>query len=380
MARIVALIALSAAALLAVPAVAWGASAADRYIVVLEEQVRQSANVAERHDRRFGARVSYVYRNTISGYAARIRDARVQDVRSDPRVAYLERDVRMEALAETVPWGISRIGADVSSTVAGDGPGAVTGVNAYVIDTGIDTNHADLRVVRHVNFAGGRNRDCNGHGTHVAGTLAARDNATAVVGAAPGMRLTGVKVLDCAGEGFTSRIIKDVDWVTANAPPASIANMSLGGSASQALDDAVTESVASGIFYSVAAGNEAQDACNVSPARVGPLPGLMTVAATDQQDGEASFSNFGDCVDVWAPGVATLSTKRGGGVTAMSGTSMAAPHVGGTAALFLLTNFLSEGTVATPAGIEAAIAANAQGTGTFSQDGAPITRDYAGDF
>ncbi len=350
--------------------------------MVLEDRAGSPAEVAEHHDQRYGARVSVVYRNTIAGYAARIRDARVQDVRSDPRVAYLERDGRMEALAQTVPWGIERIGADVSSALAGNGSGVVPGVNAYVIDTGIDANHGDLRVVRHVNFAGGSNTDCNGHGTHVAGTIGARDNTAAVVGAAPGARLTGVKVLNCAGFGSISRIIKGVDWVTANAPPASIANMSLGGSPSQALDDAVTESVETGIFYSIAAGNDGEDACDFSPARIGQLAGVMTVAATDQDDEEASFSNFGDCVDIWAPGVGVVSTKRGGGVTSLSGTSMAAPHVGGTGALFLLTHFLSEDEVATPAEIEASIAANAEETGTFSTDAAetPVFLDYAGNF
>jgi aqualysin 1 len=355
------------------PAIA-AASPPDRYIVVLEDSVEDPGAVAQEHERRYGAERSHVYRHALRGYAATIPSRRVDSVRSDQRVDYLERDGTMEATAQTLPWGIDRIDADQSSTLAGNGSGAVSSVNAYVIDTGIDPYHGDLRVVRHVNFAGGKNRDCNGHGTHVAGTVAARDNSQDVVGAAPAAPLTGVKVLSCSGSGSTSGVIKGVDWVTANAVKPAVANMSLGGSPSRALDDAVKRSAAS-IPYSLAAGNSGADACTSSPARAGTSNGVITTAATDSAERETSWSNYGPCVDIWAPGASILSTKRGGGTTTLSGTSMAAPHVGGTAALYLSRN-LGAG----PGTVEGQLKADAVTTGTNSKNGAPIKRLYAGGY
>ncbi len=325
-----------------------------------------------------GFRADHVYSAAIRGFAARLTAVQVLLLESDPDVAYVEADGTMTTVAQTLPWGIDRIDADVSSTFAGDGSGTVTGVNAYIIDTGIDTAHLDLNVVRHVNFAGGVNRDCNGHGTHVAGTVAAKDNTSDVVSAAPGAPLTGVKVLGCGGSGTTSGVIKGVDWVTANAAKPAIANMSLGGGASQALDDAVTRSAESGVFYSIAAGNSGDDACKYSPARAGAGSnnGIMTIAATDSANQEASFSNYGSCVDAWAPGVNILSTRKGGGTTTMSGTSMAAPHAGGTAALYLSTH-----TGALAADVESALKSDLQSPGTKSKDGiTPIRLIYAGKY
>jgi subtilisin family serine protease len=283
----------------------------------------------------------------------------------------------MSAVAQTLPWGIDKIDADVSSTRAGDGSGAVANVNVYVIDTGVDTTHPDLNVVGHVAFAGGPNRDCHGHGTHVAGTIAARDDANDVVGVAPGAPITGVKVLGCNGSGSNSGVIAGIDWVTANAIKPAVANMSLGGAASQAIDDAVRRSAASGVFYALAAGNEATNACTRSPARAGAgtTNGIMTVAATDSADREASFSNYGTCVDVWAPGVSVLSTRKGGGTTTMSGTSMASPHGAGGGALYLSTHSGSS-----PSAVEGALTSAAQATGTTSRDGRSIVREYVGGF
>jgi serine protease len=248
-----------------------------------------------------------------------------------------------------------------------------------VIDSGI-YKHTDLNVVRHVNFTGdGRNTDCYGHGTHVAGTVGAKDNTSAVVGAAPGAPLTGVKVLGCNGSGSTSGAIKGVDWVTANATKPAIANMSMSGGVSQALDDAVRRSAAGGIFYSLAAGNEGASACNYSPARAGAGTnnGIMTVAATTSSDRETSWSNYGSCVDVWAPGASILSTKKGGGTETRNGTSQAAPHVGGGAALYL-----SKNTVASSSAVEGALKAAAVNPGTISKppDGRPVLREYVGGF
>ena len=346
------------------------------YIVVLKNGVENPAQAAVEISRRNDAEVGFVYRNAIKGFSAVIPNSRVAEVRADDSVDYVERDGKMEIVAQTLPWGIDRIDADKSSTSAGNGSGAVSSVNAYIIDSGIYL-HADLNVVGHVNFAGGKNTDCNGHGTHVAGTVAARDDTSYVVGAAPGAPLTGVKVLGCNGSGSTSGVIKGVDWVTANAAEPAVANMSLGGGASKALDDAVRRSATSGVFYSIAAGNSSANACNYSPARAGAGTnnGIVTTAATNSGDKEASWSNYGSCVDTWAPGVGVLSTKKGGGTTTYSGTSMASPHVSGTGALYLSTH-----TGASPATAEGALQAAETTPGTTSKDGSQIELLYAGSF
>jgi aqualysin 1 len=345
-----------------------------RYIVVFDEgEVRDPTAVAREHAQRHGAEVLFAYQYALEGYAARIPEGRLDEVRADEQVDYVEPDQTARATAQTLPWGVNKIDADVSSTRAGNGAGAVSGVNAYVIDSGI-YSHRDLYQVNHVNFTGdGKNYDCDGHGTHVAGTVAAKDDARAVVGAAPGAPLTGVKVLGCTGSGAYSGVIKGVDWVTANARKPAIANMSLSGPTSQALDDAVKRSSASGIFYSLAAGNQGTDACNHSPARAGAGTdnGVATVAATNSSDGEPSWSNYGTCVDIWAPGASILSTSMSGGTTTMSGTSMAAPHVGGGAALYLSRN-----TGASPSAVEGALTSVGTTTANKSKGGATIVREY----
>ena len=349
-----------------------------RYIVVLEEWAKDPTAVAREHARGHGAEVLHTYQHAIEGYAARMPDQRLDRVRADQRVAYVERDQTMEGFDQTLPWGIDKIDADLSATaLSGDGSGGVSNVNAYVIDTGI-YKHPDLNVVKHVNFTGdGKNYDCDGHGTHVAGTLAAKDDTSDVVGVAPGAPLTGVKVLGCRDGGALSRVIKGVDWVTANARKPAVANMSLGGGLSRALDDAVRKSVARGVPYSVAAGNDGASACRSSPARAGAGTdnGIVTVAATDELDRETSWSNYGRCVDVWAPGAGILSTKKGGGTIAKSGTSMAAPHVGGGAALYLSRN-----TAASPATVESELTSSATATSNTSKGGSAIAREDVGGF
>ena len=319
---------------------------------------------------RHGFRADHVYSAAIRGFAARLTAPQIAQFQNDPYTAYVELDGPMAIVAQTLPWGIDRIEADLSSTVAGNGSGAVANVNAYIIDTGVDA-HPDLNVVRHVNFASGPNRDCHGHGTHVAGTTAARDNTSDVVGVAPGAPVTGVKVLGCGGTGSTSGVIAGVDWVTANAIKPAVANMSLGGGASQALDNAVRNSAASGVFYALAAGNDGANACNTSPARAGAGTnnGIMTVAATSSADTEASWSNYGGCVDIWAPGVSILSTRKGGGTTTMSGTSMASPHGAGGGALYL-----SSHPSVSPSSVESALKSAASITSNTSKDGRTITR------
>ena len=354
-----------------------------QYIVVFDEgEVKDPTAVAREHAQGHGAEVLYTYQYALEGYAARIPAQRLDEVRNDPQVAYVEPDQTAEIASQALPWGINRVDADISSTRAGNGSGYISNVNAYIIDTGIDRTHPDLYHGTHVNFTGdGRNRDCNGHGTHVAGTVAARDNTRDVVGVAPGTPLTGVKVLGCDGVGATSGVIKGVDWVTANAAKPAIANMSLAGGASDALDTAVKNSATSGVFYSLAAGNQGADACSYSPARAGAGAnnGIVTTAATTSSDAERSSSNYGSCVDIWAPGTSVLSTRMGGGTTTMSGTSMAAPHVGGGAALYL-----SKNTGASPSAVEGALkdplTSGMWSPGTWSKDGRSILLERVSGF
>lgn len=313
-------------------------SSPDRYIVVLRDGNSDPADVAATHRRLFGARQISVYGHAVKGYAATVPDERIDAIRRDRRVDYIEPDGPVHATAQRLPWGVDRVDADRSSTLAGNGRGMVSNVHAYVIDTGI-YRHRDLNVVEHVNFAGGPNCDCHGHGTHVAGSLAAKDNRSAVVGVAPGARLTGVKVLGCNARGRKSDVIAAIDYVTRRARRTrgpDVANMSLGGEASRAEDDAARRSARSGVLYTVAAGNGGTNACERSPARAGAGSnnGIVTVAATDRLDWEAPFSNYGPCVDIWAPGVGILSTRKGGGRTTRSGTSVAAPHAAGAAGLY----------------------------------------------
>jgi aqualysin 1 len=369
-------------------------------IVVLKDGAGISETTAARHAQLLGLGITQVYGSALSGYAANVPAGVIGTLRALPEVAYIAPDLPMHATqiklppifttpppapapTQTVPWGIDRIDADMSSTLAGNRSGAITNVNAYVLDTGI-ASHSDLNVVRRVDFIGSGllglggnqgNTDCNGHGTHVAGTVAARDNTTSVVGVAPGAPLTAVRVLGCDGSGATSAVIAGIDWVTANAVKPAVANMSLTGGANQALDDAVRRSVTSGVFYALAAGNSGANACNESPARAGAGVdnGIMTVAATDINEAEASFSNFGACVDVWAPGVNILSTSRSGGTTTLSGTSMASPHVAGGGALRL-----SAAPTLSPASVEANLRSLAQLMSTTSKSGAQIRREYVG--
>jgi aqualysin 1 len=360
----------------AMPAQAGGGPAADRYIVVLKNAVDPSA-VAKLHAIRYGAQVDEVWGNALHGYAAAIPNGKVAELRADENVAYVADDGDASIDAQTIPYGIDLVDADRSSTLAGNGSGSVGNANVYVIDTGIDSTHPDLNVVEAVNFVkGGNNRtgDCNGHGTHVSGTIAARDDTQGVVGVAPGAALHAVRVLNCQGSGQWSWIISGINWVTANHGANAVANMSLGGGANQAVDDAVRNSAASGVFYSLSAGNSSTDACTQSPARAGTTNGIATVAAIDSASREASFSNYGPCVDIWAPGVNVLSTWTGGGYNTISGTSMASPHVTGGGALYRSTHNT------TPAGVEAALKSAAVNAGTTSKDGRAITRENVAGF
>lgn len=353
------------------------------YIVVLNDSVDDPAAVARQHAGSQNARVGHVYEHALRGYSATMSDVAAARIARDARVDYVEPDGIAYAVhhranhggsdggevvtSQVLPWGVGAVGADTSTTVAGNGSGSVDGVPVYVIDTGIDDAHPDLASGGNVfNSAGGKNTDCNGHGTHVAGTAAAVDNTRDVVGVAPGATVYGIKVLSCSGSGSWSGVIAGIDHVTKTSVRPAVANMSLGGSANKAVDDAVVASAATGIVYALAAGNDGNFACDHSPARAGAGTdnGIITVAATDSAGRETSWSNHGTCVDIWAPGASILSTKRGGGTTTMSGTSMAAPHVAGGAALYLADATRRS---ATPTMVEDALTASATATGSSSK-------------
>lgn len=279
-----------------------------------------------------------VYGSTVLGFAAKMDEATANRLRKDPNVDYIEQD-QMIILAkpgsggstspvQETPPGITRVGGAINHT----GKASV----AWVIDTGIDLDHADLNVdaSRGYNaFTTGRDAgsldDGNGHGSHVAGTIAAIDNEIGVVGVAAGATVIPVKVLDSRGSGSYSGVMAGVDWVGANGKTGDVANMSLGGGVSQALDDAVVAAAAGGVAFCLAAGNDSDDANNHSPARANG-PNVYTISAMDKNDVFASFSNWGNPpVDFCQPGVSIKSTWKDGGYNTISGTSMATPHAAG---------------------------------------------------
>jgi len=312
------------------------------------------------------------YSKVMLGFLADLTVEQIEGLRHEPLVESITVTVDMTAMDQHVPWGVARVNGGLAVRGPEEMRLEVSGVTVYVIDSGIDASNPDLNLVRHVNFAGGANTDCYGHGTHVAGTIGARDNDLGVRGVAPGVPLVGVKVVDCSGDGTSASIIKGIDWVAATATGPSVVNLSLGGGGfSASLDAAVKAASALGLFFAIAAGNGATDACLVSPSLNGAASGIVTVAAIDANEFEAPFSNFGGCVDLWAPGVAIASTGRGTNDrrVIVSGTSMAAPHVSGAAALFL-----SQNPLATPANVESALIGSSVIPGTASKDGRTILR------
>ncbi|MFE9246543.1 S8 family peptidase [Nocardiopsis sp. NPDC006938] len=270
--------------------------------------------------------VNHVYEEALNGYSASLSASEVEELRAQNGVAYIE---QVGEATTMVPWGLDRIDQedlplDGSYTTESDG----SGTSVYIIDTGIDDSHPDFGGRAEVGFdaTGGDGGDRQGHGTHVAGTV-----GSDAYGVAPGAELIGVKVLGDDGSGTYDDVIAGIDWVAANAADNAVANLSLGGPASQAVDDAVNALADSGVFVAVAAGNEGQDAGNVSP---GGADGVVSVGASDNTDATAYFSNHGPAVDIYAPGVNVESTIPGGGTDSYSGTSMASPHVAGAAALY----------------------------------------------
>jgi len=328
-----------------------------RYIVVFDRQAPAAAASAARVDvRALGAKILHRYNHALEGFSARLSSSAVESLRSNPHVAFIEADsrVRVSDTQSPATWGLDRIdqrNRPLSNSYTYNATGA--GVTAYIIDTGIRFSHTQFggrAVSGFDSIDGGSADDCNGHGTHVAGTVGG-----SVHGVAKGVRLVGVRVLNCQGSGTNSGVIAGVDWVTGNhaAGQPAVANMSLGGGANTSLDNAVNNSINDGVTYAVAAGNSNANACNYSPARAGAA---ITVGSTTSSDARSSFSNYGSCLDVFAPGSSITSAwhTSNTATNTISGTSMASPHVAGVAALYLQGS-----TGASPATVRNAIVGSA---------------------
>lgn len=387
------LVALAAACLLAFalfnatarPALAHGDAVPGQYIIVLDGK-ENAAAVANEMASNYGFRILHVYDAAINGFAAsRVPANRLESLESDSRVLFIEQDRyvsldpslgtadnQIEAIeAQTLPTGINRVDGELSSTVSGNGSGSVN-VDVAILDTGIQTNHPDLNVVGGQNCSTGSSyADGHGHGTHVAGTVAAKDDGNGVVGIAPGARLWAVRVLNNQGSGTTSTIICGINWVTAHASTIEVVNMSLGGvgsdsncGGSDTYHNAICSSVNAGVTYVVAAGNSYANSNGYRPATYAEVITVSALAdfngtpgggggatcRSDVDDTFADFSNYGSDVDVIAPGVCIYSTYKGSSYATMSGTSMASPHVAGAAALYKANN-----PGATPAQVKSAI-------------------------
>jgi subtilisin len=413
-----------------------------RYIVVFKQGAVQDG-LAEKH----GFVRSRVFTKALNGFAADLNADQLQKLKENKDVAYVEQDFVVQAFAQpkanldwndffnrfkksssssskssvissssrssvistppspppssppssssapassapsnvAVPTGINRIDAEQSPTAAINGSPNNLDVDVAVVDTGVDLDHPDLNVFRNVNMiTSASGDDDNGHGTHVAGTIGAKDDGKGVVGVAPGARIWAVKVLDAQGSGLMSDIIAGVDYVAQHANEIEVANLSLGCQcSSSALNNALNNAVNAGVTIVVAAGNSAKDASTFSPAN---NPNVITVSAvadfngqggggaastcrSDVDDTFANFSNYGSPVDIAAPGVCITSTYKGGGTSIMSGTSMASPHVAGAAALWIAANGRSSPSSVKSALLNAAIPQNAVGGFTEDPDG-----------
>ena len=310
-----------------------------QYIVVFNNGVADAPGLARRLARGNGSSVVHTYQHALKGFAFRGSAQAAQALLRNPNVVSVEPDGVVQKVGVTqtnATWGLdrsdARSGLDDAYTYNATG----AGVTAYILDTGIRTDHADFGGRASAGFdaiGDGRNgQDCDGHGTHVAGTVGG-----STWGVAKSVDLVAVRVLDCNGSGTFSGVIAGIDWVAANAQKPAVANMSLGGGASSSIDQAVNNAVASGVAFAVAAGNSNRDACTASPARAADA---MTVGSTTSSDARSSFSNYGSCVDIFAPGSSITSAwyTSATATATISGTSMASPHVAGGAALYLETN------------------------------------------
>ncbi|HLL01490.1 MAG TPA: S8 family serine peptidase [Myxococcaceae bacterium] len=330
------------------------------YIVVLKSDLKEVAqrgagSIGQEIAAQHGGQVFQTYEHALKGFAVRMPEARVQQLRADKRVAYVEENQEVFAVATQTgaTWGIDRsdqrdLPLNQTYNYNADG----TGVHAYIVDTGVKLTHQEFAGRMGNGFdavtSGGSANDCNGHGTHVAGTVAGT-----TYGVAKKATVHAVRVLDCNGSGTNAGVIAGVDWVKNNHVKPAVANMSLGGGASQTLDDAVTNAIAAGVVFAVAAGNDNGDACTKSPARA---PAAITVGSTTNTDARSSFSNYGTCLDIWAPGSNITSAWHTSdtATNTISGTSMASPHIAGGAVLYMQSN-----PTATPAQVRDALLTNA---------------------
>jgi subtilisin family serine protease len=304
------------------------------YIVVLKNgQLGKSTSLA----RSYGGQVKQTFGAAVNGFEAAISESAAKRLAADPSVAYVEQNQKVSLFGTQTgaTWGLDRIdqrARPLNSTYTY--PNTASNVTAYIIDTGILYSHSDFggRARFGYDAVGSGGVDCNGHGTHVAGTVGGN-----TYGVAKAVRLVGVRVLNCSGSGTTAGVIAGVNWVTQNAAKPAVANMSLGGGVSTTLDNAVANSISSGVTYALAAGNSTANACNSSPARVASA---ITVGATTSTDAKASYSNYGTCLDIFAPGSSITSDwyTSTTATNTISGTSMASPHVAGAAALVLSAN------------------------------------------
>jgi serine protease len=334
-----------------------------RYIVVLKQSAARLStevgiksrvpDVARGMAAGHGAKLLRSYENVLRGFVVDADDRALAKLLADPRVAYVEEDgyARINATQSGATWGLDRVdqrNLPLSSTYTYNTTAA--GVHAYIIDTGMLATHNEYagRVGNGFDAVGGGTNDCHGHGTHVAGTVGGT-----TYGVAKGVTLHPVRVLDCGGSGTWAGVIAGIDWVAANRVLPAVANMSLGGGANASVDTAVANLTNAGVTVAVAAGNNSSDACSFSPARA---PSAITVGSTTSTDAASSFTNWGTCLDIFAPGSSiTSSWNTGNSATnTISGTSMASPHVAGAAALYLASN-----PSASPATVRNALVANA---------------------
>jgi len=326
----------------------------NQYIVLLKKstsnqsfQNKMQSSMAL--SQKLGGKIITQFSKAIEGYVLSLDAAQIPLLRNDPNILLIEQDQKMVAntVQNTATWGIDRID-QVNLPLSGtyDYTQDGTGGHAYIIDTGIDISHTDFggRAVSGWDYVDNDSdaSDCNGHGTHVAGIV-----GSATWGVAKNVRLTAVRVLNCFGSGTTSGVVSGIDWVINHAIFPAVANMSLGGGDSVALDTAVDNAIQAGITFAVAAGNDNSDACVGSPNKV---PAAITVGSSTSVDTRSSFSNWGSCIDIFAPGSSITSTWLSGGTATISGTSMASPHVAGAAALYLQLH-----PTATPAQVTSAL-------------------------
>jgi subtilisin family serine protease len=362
----------------------------NQYIVVLDDSIvgekgpySIASYVADDMTSKYGGKLKHVYQHALNGFSVEMTETQAETLSKDFRVKFVEEDglVHATTTQNGATWGLDRIDQrdrPLNGTYIYTPTG--TGVHAYIIDTGIRATHTQFGGRASLDFDsigdGQNGNDCNGHGTHVAGTVGG-----STYGVAKGVTLHAVRVLDCGGNGTDSTVIAGVDWVTAHRITPAVANMSLGGGASTALDTSVQNSINAGVTYAIAAGNDyGVDACTESPGRVAAA---LTVGSSTSVDAKSDFSNIGTCVDLFAPGSSITSawSTSDTATNSISGTSMATPHVTGVAALYLQNNSSASPATVANAIITTATTGHLTGIGTGSPNRllySPLTNGSGG--